>query len=468
MKNLQFLLENTGIFSSICYNITTIYRGGQFIKKVLSIIAALSLVLVAAGCGNSGESSESKSEKAERQKVEDTVEIDETKLDFPDKKVFGDETAVELKVLVPASAAKLTNSQVKAFAKQYPDVIKDISVYIQDGTDTPSEALKDVENSADVFNFSGANFADHLDAGVLAPVSEEFLNDAMQYNYGDTVENATARSTMYAYPEDGGDTYCLVYDKTVVSDEDATTLEGVLKACKKAGRHFVMDIGNGYYACTFAFTGGMTPRSIGDDGKTQLFNEYNEEEVVDSLMAFAKLMKEYKGTFISDVSEQISARLNSKTAAAGIDFCRNLNADKLALKDDLGVAKLPTVNINGNDTQMISVRDSYYLGVNSGSSYPKAAQALAYFLSSEGCQYQRMETLGWVPSHMMVLQEAKDYPSVTAVCRQLNYSVSRKVISDELWMPMGELGKSLYNDESYAENKDKAQTLLQTTVSAVM
>ena len=86
---------------------------------------------------------------------------------------------------------------------------------------------------------------------------------------------------------------------------------------------------------------------------------------------------------------------------------------------------------------MISVRDSYYLGVNSGSSYPKAAQALAYFLSSEGCQYQRMETLGWVPSHMMVLQEAKDYPSVTAVYRQLNYSVSRKVISDELWMPMG-------------------------------
>ena len=436
-------------------------------KKVLSIIAALSLVLVAAGCGNSGESSESKSEKAERQKVEDTVEIDETKLDFPDKKVFGDETAVELKVLVPASAAKLTNSQVKAFAKQYPDVIKDISVYIQDGTDTPSEALKDAENSADVFNFSGANFADHLDAGVLAPVSEEFLNDTMQYNFDDTVEDATVGSTMYAYPEDVGDTYCLVYDKTVVSDADAKTLEGVLKACKKAGRHFVMDIGNGYYACTFTFTGGLTPRSIGDDGKTQLFNEYNEEDVVDSLMTFASLMKEYKGTFVSTASNNISAELYSKNAGAGIDFCRNLEADKLALKDDLGVAKLP-IKTNGNDEQMISVRDSYYLGVNSGSSYPKAAQALAYFLSSEGCQYQRMETLGWLPSHMMVLRESKDYPSVAAIYHQLGYSVPRKVISDELWMPMGELGKSLYNDESYAENKDKAQTLLQTTVSAVM
>ena len=105
-----------------------------------------------------------------------------------------------------------------------------------------------------------------------------------------TVGAATFDDQLYAFPETNDNGYYLVYDNSVVSAEQAATFEAVLEACKAAGKTFVMDAGNGYYSCVFAFTGGAIVDGFEADGTTQKFVEYNEDEVVDTLMAFAKLL----------------------------------------------------------------------------------------------------------------------------------------------------------------------------------
>ena len=93
---------------------------------------------------------------------------------------------------------------------------------------------------------------------------------------------------LLAYPETGDNGYYLVYDKSLVSDEDAKTLEGVFEACRKANKKFIMDAGSGFYACMFPFTGGLKLEGLhGEDNNIQKFNDYDEAEVVATLDAFS-------------------------------------------------------------------------------------------------------------------------------------------------------------------------------------
>lgn len=159
----------------------------------------------------------------------------------------------------------------------------------------------------------------------------------------------TVGNAVSAYPQGTDKCLCLVYDKTAVSDEEASTLEGALSACKKLGKHFVMDCSDGFSASTFLLTGGLMSDGLESNGATQKLNNYNEDDVINTLAVFSKLMKDYKGSFVSCDATRITEEFNSKNAAAGIDGSWNMAADKRAFGENFGVTKLPTVNVTGED-----------------------------------------------------------------------------------------------------------------------
>lgn len=115
--------------------------------------------------------------------------------------------------------------------------------------------LNDATTAADVFSIPSDQLNKLVDAGVISQVA--FKDAVTEANSEETVKAATLNDTLYAYPETNDNGYYLVYDKSVVSDEQAQTLEGILEACKKAGKKFIMNAGDGFYACTFAFTAGV-------------------------------------------------------------------------------------------------------------------------------------------------------------------------------------------------------------------
>ena len=259
----------------------------------------------------------------------------------------------------------------------------------------------------------------------------------------------------------------IMNDNTVVKEEDAKTFEGVLTACKNAGKQFIMDSGNGFYSCTFAFTGGALIDGFEDDGITQKFVDFDEDECVKTLQAFAKLMKDYKGTYSSQDPANISTGFKNGKVGAGVDGTWNSTADKDALGDKFGAAPLPTIKVGDKDKQLISLFGYKFIGVNSHTKFQRSAQILAYYLTGLDCQKQRAEKLGWGPSNTEAQKAFADDPILKAVSAQSENAVAQVKIAGTFWTPMGSLGSEMYKDSWDPSDAAATKTLLNKVISAV-
>jgi len=386
-----------------------------------------------------------------------------------DEKMFGDETNIELKVWAPDKGVSLAKEQIETFKKMYPNIkFKKIEVVAQGEGEAATQMVNDPNKAADVFSFPSDQLNKLDSAKCLSPVSKTFVEDVTNSNDESTVKAATLKDTLYAYPETKDNGYYLVYNKKIVSDDNAKTFEGILKACKDNKKDFIMDCGNGYYSCTFAFTAGAVIDGLDDEG-TQKFKEFDEDEAVETLMAFAKLMKEYKGTFTSLDVAQIASGFSTGTLGAGVDGSWNTNADQKALGDNFGAAKLPTINVDGTDKQLISLFGYKYIGVNAASKFPASAQILAYYLHGEKCQEQRAEELGWGPSNKNVQGKPviTDNPIQQAIKQQSENACVQVNIAPTFWNPMGNLGNKLIADETDPEDAEYFSKLLKDTIANV-
>ena len=418
------------------------------IKRILSLVLAIALMAVVfVGCdkGTDKEGSENTA----------TVEVEKN---------------AKLKVWGPAASLDLLKRQAKAFEDEHKDKNVKIEVVAQEENDAATNLLNDATAAADVFAFASDQITRLTLAKALLPVYKQYEEDIKANHTEAAVETVKSdyegTEVLYAFPEtDNG--YYLVYDKSVVSDEDAKSLEGVLAACKKAGRQFIMNAGDGYYSCMFTFTGGLKIDGLeGEAQDTQKFNNYNEDDVVASMKAFADLFKKYKGTFSDASVDKISAGflLKDRTCAAGIDGTWNAALDAEALGDDYGAVKLPTININGEDKDIIGMIGYKYIGVNAQTKYKNASMAFASYITDSECQKQRFDELGWTPTHKDV--KVTESASTQAMLEEAKTFVVQANILQAFWDPMGNLGKQLYKDGNKTDEAS-LKTLLEKTVANI-
>ena len=429
-------------------------------KKILAILLAGMMAVTAfAGCGE-GQSESSGSGSGGGGSIE-------VKDDLVDESVFGDEDNISLKVWAPDKAVALVKQQVEEFKKAYPGkTFKKIEVVAQGEGDAVTQLLNDANAAADVFSFASDQLNKAIDAKVIARCAfKDYVSDE---NVEDTVKAATIDDQLYAFPETNDNGYYLLYDKRVVSDDKAKTLEGILGACKAKKKEFIFNCGDGYYGCTFAFTAGAKIDGLEEDG-TQKFTEYDEGEAVATLQAFSKLMHDYKGTFVALDNAQLASGFETGTAGAGVDGSWNTKADEKALGENCGAAKLPTIKVNGQDKQLISMFGYKYIGVNAHSKFPASAQILALYLAGQKCQKDRAEQLGWGPSNKVVLDDpvVKNSAVQQAIIAQSENSCAQVNIAPTLWEPMGNLGNKLIADETNPNDAEYFKKLLTETIKNV-
>jgi arabinogalactan oligomer/maltooligosaccharide transport system substrate-binding protein len=424
-------------------------------KLIALLLAVLMLASVLVACG---ESSDKKTDATEAGKSDATQAADNG--DDGDEDPFNGEDNISLVVWAPSAAVPLTKTMCDEFKAQYPDKTISIDVKPVEEGDAKAQILNDPQAAADVFSFAVDQLTELNRAKALSsPIDYGFDADIEARDSEASVKAATLNGDLLAYPETGENGYYLVYDKEVVTDEDAKTFEGVLAACRKAGRKFNMDAGNGFYACMFLFTGGV--KLTGIENESQQFNDYDEEKVLDTLEAFNALFAEYSDVFQSDNVDKTSAGLaiSPKTIAAGIDG--SWNATKVAgyLGDNYGAVKLPTINIKGTDTQIISMNGYKLIGVNNYTKFPEASHLLACYLTSEACQMKRAEELAWSPSNKNVAASdvvAKNLGTV-ACLDQANYSEPQVNIANTFWSPTGALGSYIATQGKLTRDQIKTE-----------
>ena len=414
-------------------------------KKLIALMLAvlmLASLLVACGGNNGGGTSDATDNPGGNTTVEDP---------------FYGEDNITLLVWAADKAVDVTKKLCDDFIAAYPDKKITIEVQVQGENDAAANVLNDADAAADVFSFACDQLNRLCRANALAPVFD--IEDVEARNSEASVAAGKIDGVLYAFPETGDNGYYLVYDKSVVSDEDAKTLEGLFAACKKAGRKLVIDAGNGFFSCMFPFTGGLTIEGLKDG--VQQFNDYNEDEVIDTLVAFASLFHEYKDIFMSAETTRISSGMadTPRTVAAGIDGSWQATAVAAALGDDFGAAKLPTINVNGTDKQIVSMHGYKLIGVNSHSKFPNSAQLLADYLTNEESQLARAKELSWGPSNSNAVKDASVTGNVAlaAIMDQSQYTVPQVSIAETFWTPMGTLGNKLWKEDKYDKDTVKAE-----------
>lgn len=411
-------------------------------KLIALLLAVLMLASVLAACGG------------------DKTSDDNTPGSAGSDDPFYGEDNISLLVWAPDNAVSLTKQLCDDFIAQYPDKTITIDVQAQGEADAAAQVLNDLDKAADVFGFVCNNINKLQQGNALAPVNEDYLEDVKSRNSEFAVSTGTLDDTLLAYPETGENGYYLVYDKAYVSDEDAQTLEGIFEACRKADKKCLINIDNGFYGCMVLYTGGMFNDGLTEDG-TQVFNDYDEDKVLDSLEAFAALFHEYSDIFMSADPARIGSGMaeDPSTVAAGIDGSWNSATVAKVLGDNYGAAKLPTININGTDTQIMGMNGAKLLGVNSHSQFPEAAQVLANYLTSEEVQQTRLDELGWLPSNK-VAQESdtvKNSPALSALLAQSEFSIPQINIAETFWTPIGTLGSKLFKEDDYSRETLKTE-----------
>ena len=415
-------------------------------KLIALLLAVLMLASVLAACGG------------------DKTSDDNTPGSAGSDDPFYGEDNISLLVWAPDNAVSLTKQLCDDFIAQYPDKTITIDVQAQGEADAAAQMLNDLDKAADVFGFVCNNINKLQQGNALAPVVDDYLEDVKSRNTEFAVSTGTlnvdGKDTLLAYPETGENGYYLVYDKRYVTDDDAKSLEGILEACRKANKKCLINIDNGFYGCMPLYTGGMYNDGLKEDG-TQIFNDYDEEKVLDSLEAFAGLFHEYSDVFMSADPARIGSGMaeDPSTVAAGIDGSWNSATVAKVLGDNYGAAKLPTININGTDTQIMGMNGAKLLGVNSHSQFPEAAQVLANYLTSEEVQQTRLDELGWLPSNK-VAQESdtvKNSPALSALLAQSEFSIPQINIAETFWTPIGTLGSKLFKEDDYSRETLKTE-----------
>jgi len=383
---------------------------------------------------------------------------DDKKTESKDKVEVTAEDKGEIKVWVADNTVDFTQKRVDAFMEANPNY-KGFTVSIEpvgEG-DAATNMITDVEAGADVYGFAQDQLARLVSAGAIAPVSSDSAAWIKEQNDAGAVGAATVSDTVYAFPITSDNGYFLYYDKSVISD--ASTLEGIIADCEKAGKGFYMEINSGWYQTAFFFaTGCKLEYGLDSEGNFNSANvSYASDEGVKALKAIVNLHKStsfYNGSVVS----------NAANAAAVVSGTWDSGAAQDMFGANYACAKLPTFNVDGKDYQMSGFGGFKLLGIKPQTDSKKyiVCQDLAKFLSNEESQLARYDAVGWGPSNKAAQQsdKVKNDPALSALAEQLAFTIPQGQYPGDYWTLATALGDSvLAGDYDKASDDDLMKAL---------
>lgn len=361
---------------------------------------------------------------------------------------------------------------VKTMCKEFQEANKDTTYEFLFGVegegDVADKVLNDVTSGPDVYSFASDQINKLFAGGALARVGGENETKIKELNTSGSIDAATItvnnQEGLYAYPSTGDNCYFLYYDKSIYKDEnDIKTLSSILNIAKENNKKFHFRLNDdGWYLSSFFFAEeslnyNVTYNSSLVEEKVDInFDSDTGLDVMKALRTYISHDAMVAQTDDSKIIAGFTKDTNEKTSiAACVSGTWNAKTIKNLLKDNFGVAKLPTVLINGKEKQLSGFMGYKLIGVNGYSKNKLHAHKLAMWLTNEQNQLKRYEVRGFAPTNKNLIDSdiIKKDEVINTVLEQSKYNRTQKNVPSNYWTPMGSLITPLIT------SKDEGKTL---------
>ena len=369
-----------------------------------------------------------------------------------DGKVF------DVKIWVPENTVDLTAEQVRNFnAENNAGITINATIEPVSEADATNNMIIDLESGADLYFFAQDQFARLMKAGGLSKVPEGIAGTVQAANDRSSVAAATSGNHLYAYPITSDNGYFMYYDKSVIPEEDVDSLEKLIADCEEAGKYFAFEQEtSAWYLASFFFATGCESKwTTDDDGNfIGLYDTFDSPEGLIAAKGLSKLV-----TSPYHLSDSRTSEFDSG-AAVVVSGTWDYQTAKSILGDNLGVADLPSFEVDGKAYHLGSFSGCKLLGVKPQVDREKseAVNLLAEYLSNETCQEERFAEQAWGPSNLAAQQSdaVQANQALAALQQQNQYAQAQGQIHGSWW----DIAKVIADDVKEAEDEAGLQKAL--------
>ena len=428
-------------------------------KKALSLFLVTAMAVSMVGCGS--KDADKNTDKNTDKKDTEVVAATEKEATAEDEAWEGD-----LTVWSPQEDQDTNwlQDQCEAFAAEHPNWKINFNYGVCAEGEAKDNVTKDVEAAADVYMLANDNIPDLVSAGALSELGGDYLGYVTSTNSDSILASVTYNDSVVAFPFTSN-TWFMYYDKSVFSEDDVKNFDTMLEKAGEAGKKVSFKLTDSWYIQAFYVANGCTLFGDGTDTDAGIdFGGDKAAAVTEYLVDLAA-----NPNFLVDADGSGLAGLGDSVAAV---FSGTWDADavKEKLGDNMGVAALPTVTIDGKEGQMKSFIGSKAIGVNPNAENQQVAMSLAAYLAGEKAQTAHYEMRNILPSNINI--SLADDPIATAVTNVMTDTSIMQPLCKEMgnyWSPAENMGKNIQSGEvtkdNAAEKTEEMNTTMNTNVA---
>ena len=349
--------------------------------------------------------------------------------------------------------AEQFKAQIAEFEKAYPGVKINATIEGVTEADAGSKVVADVASAPDIYCFAQDQLARLVQAAALAAPGKNAAENIKAANDAGAVAAGSVAGTLYAYPMTSDNGYYMYYDTSIISEEDAESLEAIIAACEANNVKFRYALENAWYTASFFFaTGCVSNWTMNEAGEfTAIDDTFNTELGLIAMKGMEKLAKSPAYDSNADIFTD---------AGVVITGIWNANAAADHFGANLGATDLPSFEVDGKSYHLGSFTGNKLMGVKPQSDAKKAAvlSLLAQFLTNEECQMQRYEQFQWGPSNKnaQASDAVQANTSLAALAKQGEYGQPQGQIHGSWW----DIAKVLGADAKAATSEDDLKAAL--------
>ena len=420
-------------------------------KKLLALVLALAMIVATvAGCGKGKDGGQTSSQGGDNGGA--TSEIGGT---------------YDITVWVPELAVDLTKKQIADFnsSNEY-GITFNATIEAVSEADSATTMITDVESGADIFFFAQDQSTRLIQSGALQKLGQGAAESVSSANASGVVAACKLGDDMYAYPLTADNGYFMYYDKSVIPEADVTSLEALIADCEKSGRTFCMETDtSAWYIASFFFGTGCVSEWAPD--LSSVNDTFNSDKGLIAAKGLYKLQTS-KAHVSSSQGTEFDAAVPAAVVVSGIwDY---VNVENI-LGDNMGVAELPSFEVDGTKYHMGSFNGCKLLGVKPQTDAARSAalNQLAQYLVSESAQLERFDALAWGPANTnaQASDKVQANPGLVALNKQFPYSVPQGQIHGSWWDIAKVIGTDVGETDGSDAQLKAALQKYQDTISAL-